>query len=159
MTSGPYPYSTTMRSKFFAVFLAFLLAILLQVRFGYTPNAPFNFVLVALFVSAFFLDISQLLFLVSVGVLILNWQPALSFEIVLFAFLPFAVFTVKRFLPWRAWLSNLVTVLCGLLVFYASIHARLIFENLGAFLGAIFVSLFFGVVLFQALHSSYGSET
>jgi len=101
-------------------------------------------------VFAFFFDFWEMAMFVLFGVLVVNWQPAMSLEIFLFAFLPlltFALHNVFRSQRWRLFDRDRMRVL-PLLCHY---RTTLLLGDPVAFFEDLFVSLMAGGLVFLAL--------
>jgi len=131
-----------------------MLSVFLQLWLGETGLRS-NLILAALISLAFFVGIFELAFFVLVAVLILNWQPAFSLEILLIALTPLLVFLVRRFLPWQAWLQNLFLAAIGVLVFYFLASPSFFIHNFSLLYKAIFFDIIFAVLVFQVLRYVY----
>ncbi|GEM_PF-918233 len=145
--------SKDMNYKFSISFLFVLLALFLQVLLGDASGAWINFTLATLIASVFFVDFVELLVLVLFSVFILNWQPALSWEMLFFACLPFAVFSLcrSRTFPFRPWLVNLIAIFSGIIIVYFIFGIRLFTTQPYAVLWDMAGSLTFGAAVFSAM--------
>lgn len=133
--------------KFLKALLILTLATALQFVVGEFVSVWMNFVLAALMALAFFLDLSELIFFVSLGVFILNWQPAVSREAVVLAALPFIVRWFHGLFPWQVWLSSLTAVAAGLLLLYLIADFGFILRVPSLFLLDLMVSLGFSSLI------------
>lgn len=141
-----------MRRKFAVALLLLLLATGLQFQTGRITGLWINFVFSFAIVAALSLDFFEFLFLLTLSIFILNWQPILGMEITLVAILPLVVFFLKKFLPWHGWLNNLLLVFICELFLYLVIAPAYFFGNAGFFLKDVFASLIFGAIAFKIIN-------
>ena len=147
-----------LKSNFLAAFLIVSLAVILQLKIGLISSLYPNFTLAALIALAFFLDLSELGFLVIVSALILNWRPGLSPEILVLISLPIAVSIIRKFLPAQAWLNFTLALVFGLLVFYFAAGFGAMVKNFNIFFIDLTISTVFAVLTFFILKSFYASK-
>lgn len=136
--------------RFSVGFLLLLLALALQFSFaswGIFTNLSFA----TLIAFAFIFDFFELLALVLVGVFIVNWQPAASLEIAIFAVFPLAAYFLRSVVHWQSWFMTPIAIIVGFLVLYAFAAPREIFMNTGDFLADLAGGLVFGVFAFFPL--------
>ena len=101
-----------MRLKFILAILLLLLACALQ--FWFMGAGVFiNFILASLIAFAFFFDLLELLVFVLFAVLVLNWQPAASIDIVVFAVIPLAAYAFHKISGWAVWAGIPVAIVLG----------------------------------------------
>ena len=141
------------QSNFLAAFLIVSLAVILQLKIGLIANLYPNFTLAALIALAFFLDFSELGFLVILSALVLNWRPGLSPEILTLISLPIAVFIFRRLLPAHAWLSFALVFIIGLSMIYSAAGFSLMVNNFSLFFVDLAISIVFAVPTFFILKS------
>lgn len=147
-----------MLSKALVATLLFLVALSLQIRLGSAFGGILDLALISLVVAAFFVKLEVLLFLVTLGALALNWQPAASAELALFAGIPLFVFFFRQALPWQTWLNAIVSALGAIAAFYLFSSPSFVFEN-GAFVLWIgFLDMIFGFFLFSLFNYFHGEE-
>ncbi|MBI4086237.1 MAG: hypothetical protein HY433_03300 [Candidatus Liptonbacteria bacterium] len=142
-------------NKFLASLLLLLTAVLLQYNFnaflGWSPD----FVLGVLVTFPFFLGFIEILFMGLAGALILNWQPQFSSEILMISTMPLFVLFVKKYFPWRAGLSHILSTFFMLAVFYGISDYASLFGNPALFLKSAAWTLAYGALVFQALNYFY----
>lgn len=142
-------------SKFTVFFLATIIASFAQLNmkavFGWSPE----FILAALVVSGFYLNILETATLVAVSILILNWRPTPGLEIFLFLILPFAVILARKFSPWKSEINGVLGIVLSVVVFYAFSNLSAIFLNPIIFAEIIALTALFGAILFQIFNYFY----
>ena len=119
--------------------------------FGWSPE----FILAALVVSGFYLNILETATLVAVSILILNWRPTPGLEIFLFLILPFAVILARKFSPWKSEINGVLGIVLSVVVFYAFSNLSAIFLNPIIFAEIIALTALFGAILFQIFNYFY----
>jgi hypothetical protein len=134
-----------MRLRFILAVLILLLACSLQFWFA-SAGVFINFILAALIVFAFLFDIWELIVFVLFAVLVLNWQPAASVDIFIFAIIPIAAYAFHNVFAWTSWIAAPIAITCGFLILYLAIAPT-------AFLGAweLFVIDLLGGLIFGGL--------
>ncbi len=85
------------------------------------------------------------------GVFLLNWQPAASIEILIFAVFPVAVYFSKNVLHWQPWIENMLAIAIGNVLLYSIILGHTAFARSGAFLVDLVGGLIFGTFIFVSL--------
>jgi hypothetical protein len=139
-----------MRVRFICAVILLLLACWLQFWFA-GLGVSINVIFATLIVCAFFFDIWELVALILVGMLIINWQPALSLELILFALIPLAAFALHHFFDSQPWIAAPVGIICGLLILYVAIAPEIFLPHFIVFCEDVFGSLVWGVVVYSAL--------
>ena len=147
-----------LKSNFLAAFLIVSLAIVLQLKIGLISGLYPNFALAVLIALAFFLDFSELGFLVIFGALILNWRPGLSPEILVLISLPIIVYIFRKFLPAQAWLNFTLALVLGFLVFYSAAGFQSLVKNFNLFFIDLIISTVFAVLAFLILKNFYAPK-
>lgn len=105
----------------------------------------------ALIAFAFLFPFWEMLFLTLLGVFLLNWQPAASLEILIFAVFPVAVYFSKNVLHWQPWIENLLAIALGNVLLYATLLGRTAFARSASFLIDLAGGLIFGALIFISL--------
>lgn len=141
-----------MRLRSLLAILILLLACTLQFWFG-AAGVFVNFILAALIVFAFFFDIWELLVFVLFAVLVINWSPAVSGDIIVFAILPVAAYAFHKVFTWTAWAAVPVAIVVGFLLLYLAIAPAVLLPHWESFLADLFGGLVFGGVVFLLLQS------
>jgi len=127
--------------KFLGAFITTFLAIAFELRlkhlFGFSPDLA----LATLLILGSFVSLGELMILILSSVFILNWQPALSWEIIWFSLLPLAFAAIHRIFPFESWTANLISVGLGTLLFTLFVDPRFVVRDIVGFaelwLGAI----------------------
>ena|SRR5258708_821635 len=130
------------------VFSFLILALVLQFSSIIMFGSYVSFVLAALIVAAFFLNIFELLFLTLFAVLALKFTPGFSFEFIVFAFLPFVAFAVRRIFPYAMWLVNIAMIAISVIALYVMTNAHYLFTNPTIFALDVAGSTLFGAAIF-----------
>ena len=138
-----------MRFKFLTAVIALILAIVLQLFLGEVLGVWTNIVLASLVTAAFFLNFLELLFLILLAVFVLNWQPAPSLEMALYAALPISTLLMHKFFPFKSWLGNLVAIFLALLIFYLAVGPRFLITSPVVFLWDLAIGLVLGSIFFK----------
>ncbi|HVM76880.1 MAG TPA: hypothetical protein VMU07_01880 [Candidatus Paceibacterota bacterium] len=142
-----------MRFLLACLFLA--LAFVLQFWFA-SIGISINFIFTALIAFAFLFDFWDVLFFILAAIFVVNWQPAMSWEMFILAAIPFAAYLLHNYSTWEAWVANLACIVIGLLILYIAIAPRFFTANLGVFFVDLFGCLIFGSIVFGALNRREG---
>lgn len=140
----------TMRVRSILAVLILLLACALQFWFA-SANVFVNFILATLIVFAFFFDIWELIVYILFAIFVVNWQPGLSIDIVVFAIIPIATYAFHKVFSWAAWAATPVAIVCGFLLLYLAIAPTALLGNWEFFLADLFGGLVFGGLVFLTL--------
>ena len=138
--------------KFFAGVLILFLAVSLQFWFG-SWGLYANFVLAALVAFAFLFNIQEFIFLLLFGVFIMNWQPAISRDILAFALVPMLVFIARSRFHWDAYIGSAISIVAGITLFYVVLAPAMIVQPFGGFLIDIAAALIFGEAVVWGMSS------
>ena len=136
----------------------FLLAVLFLVlafglQFLLASSGIFvNVILATLIAFAVFVDIWDLSVVILLAGFVVNWQPAVSEEIVLFAVLPLAVYGIRMISPWQAWALNLISIAFATILIYLLVAPGFFIHDFGAFMTDLLGSLLFGQLVFSLLN-------
>lgn len=139
-----------MSLKFLPAFIFLILGIFLQLFLGGVSGVWINFVLAALVVAAFSVNFLELLVLILSAIFVLNWQPAFSLEMALYALLPAFILWLRKFFPLKPWIGIPIAIFLCLLTFYLIIGARFIIAVPAVFLWDLVGGLAFGATFFKA---------
>lgn len=142
-----------MRIRFILALLIIVFACALQSWFA-SMNIFIDFILAALIVFAFFFDIWELLVFILFSVFVINWQPAISTEIILFGIIPIAAYASYKFFALIRWAAIPIAIIVGFLVFYLVIASGMFFANGELFLIDVLGGLVFGELVFYAMDRS-----
>ncbi|SRR6266481_3281659 len=129
--------------KFFVSLVIVLLALFLQLKIFAAP-----FTLAALVSSAFFIGFSELFFFSVAVFFILNWQPVIVSELVVFFAIPLLAYGLKRFFPWPSWLTNMIFAFAGTFAFYIVGSMAVFRADPGLVLRDASLALVFGIFAF-----------
>jgi hypothetical protein len=138
-------------SRFILALLFLTLAFVMQFWFA-SFGVFIDFILATLITLSFLFDIWDVLFFILAAIFIVNWQPALSIEIMLFAALPLAAFLVNRHTSSEPWAANLASICLGLVILYLAAAPSLFFAEWKIFLTDLVSCLIFGSIVFTALN-------
>jgi hypothetical protein len=147
-----------MRYRFFIALFFVALGTFLQIMVGSASGMWFNFALATLISAVFFMSIIELLSLVVSALFVLNWQPAFSFELLVFSALPFVVFSAYKFFPFKPWLMNVIAILLSIPIFYFVFDVRFVVDAPVILLWDIVASTMFGAITFKGLEFAYKKE-
>lgn len=136
--------------KFFSAAAILALALFLQFLFA-GASWHFDLVLAALIAFAFILDFWELLVLDLLAVFLLNWQPAPSVALLVFALIPLAAFLFHKLTQLHGWVGVPLAILAGFLIFYVSVAPSLFFQNLFPLFFDLIISIGAGEIVFVAL--------
>lgn len=132
-----------MRLRFILALLVLLLACALQFWFA-SVGVFINFILAALIVFAFFFDIWELLIFILFSIFVVNWQPGVSLDIIVFGIIPIAAFAFHKALGWTLFAGIPVAIIVGFLALYLAVAPDAFLGNIIPFLTDIFGGLLFG---------------
>lgn len=139
-----------MRTRFILGLLILLLACALQFWFA-AAGVFVNFILATLIVFAFFFDIGEIAVFVLAAVFIVNWEPAISIDIVVFALIPVAAFVFHKKVAVAPWIGMPAAIVVGFAVLYlvlapVSFVARMGILGVDIFGGLVFAALVFATL-------------
>lgn len=138
-----------MRLKFLTAVIVLVLAVVLQLFLGEVLGVWTNIVLASLVTAAFLLNFLELLFLILFAIFVLNWQPAPSLEMALYAALPILTLLLRKFFPFKSWLGNLIAISSALLIFYLAVSPRFLITSPIVFLLDLASGLVLGSIFFK----------
>lgn len=138
---------------FFALILAITILVSLIVSSPWFPPAGLAFAV--LVVSAFFLDITRVLFLSLASIFILNWNPGFDPRVLVFVGLPLLVWLITRSLSWKIWTKVLVAVIVAPLLLYAALLLPWEGSTWRLVPRVVFTQAVFSVVLFSLFSRIY----
>lgn len=139
-----------MRLRFILAILILLLSCALQFWFA-SAGVFINFIMAALIVFAFFFDIWELLVFVLFAIFVVNWQPAVSLDIIVFGLIPIAAFAFHKAFAWTLLAGIPVAIVGGFLLLYVAIAPGAFLANTPFFLLDLFGGLLFGGAVFFVL--------
>ena len=142
--------------RFILALLFLALAFVLQFWFA-SIGVSANIILASLVTFALMFDIWDLIFFILAAIFIINWQPAFSIEIVLFAALPLAAYLFNRYSPSEAWVANIVAVAISVLVLYLAVAPQLFLPAWRIFAADLVICLIFSACTSAALRRGVNS--
>jgi|GEM_PF-2567475 len=84
-----------------------------------------NFALAAIIAVLFFTDdIFESIFLIAVSSLILKFSPVAGKDILIYSVICFAAVFIKKYLPWRNFVGNLIIITFSTFLFYVFLFFR-----------------------------------
>lgn len=134
-----------MNFRFFTGIALVLVAFLLQFSLA-AAGVFMNLFLGALIAFAFVFTFWELVALVLLAMLIVNWQPAVSPELVVFALCPFVVFFGRNHVHLQVLLKCILATCLGFLVLYAVLAGRTFISHPENFLIDLLGGLIFGSI-------------
>ena len=137
-----------MSHKLLIALLLVVLGTFLQIIVGNASGLWINFALAALITAAFFVTVLELAPLVLFSIFALSWQPAFSFELLIFGLLPFAVSLARRLFPFEPWITNFLSLCASLFIFNLAFGTDLFFVEPHVFIWDFVASLIFGGIAF-----------
>lgn len=142
-----------MRIRFILALLILIFACALQSWLA-SINIFVDLILATAITFAFFFDIVELLVFILFSIFVINWQPAISAEIVLFGLIPLAAYGFHKVFAMVLWAAVPIAVIVGFLIFYIALAPTMFFVNWLTFLVDIFGALVFAGLVSFALSKS-----
>lgn len=142
-----------MRIRFILSLLILIFACALQSWFA-SMDVFMNFILASLIVFAFFFDVWELLVFILFSIFVINWQPAISAEIILFGLVPLAAYAFHQLFAFVLWVAVPIAIIVGFLIFYIAIAPTMFFINWMPFLTDLVGGLVFGELVLLALEKN-----
>jgi len=144
--------SSSQPLRLLTAFFVLLLAVVLQSRLGVFGMYG-NVVLAALVAFAFLFDIWELAAFVLLAIFLMNWQPAVSSGLLVFAFLPLAVRGARAIIHPDRWVGSAIAIVASVFLFYLFIAPGMIVNSFVPFLVDVIISLIFGELVIWAMES------
>lgn len=135
-----------------AVFLVVGVAFLQGSNFYILGVKP-NWILAVFLALAFTADFWFYLFLELIALVILRFQPALSWELGVLALIILLAFLAARRLPWKESVNFLVLAFVAPAMFYLLVNPKFLYLQPGVFLMELFYNLLLGLILFFILEN------
>ena len=129
------------------------LGISLQVLIGNAVGTWLNFALAALIAGAFVVIVLELATLVLFSVFAMSWQPAFSFEWLVFSLLPFVVLFVYKWFPFEPWLTNGAMTLMAIVGFNVVFGGWFFVAQPSVFAWDVAISTVFAALMFRGLQT------
>lgn len=137
--------------KVTAGLLILFIAFLLQFLFA-SAGLAVNLSFAALISFAFVFGFWELLFLIAVAVFIVNWQPAVSAELLVYGLFPVAAYLARDVVRWAGWLQNAVAVFAGFFVLAFAASPAAAVAHWGSLAIDIAAGELFGAAIFLPLY-------
>ena len=137
--------------KFSAGLLILFIVLVLQAWLA-SAGIFFNLSLAAVIVFAFLFGFWELVALTLLTVFLLNWQPAASVELIVFALLPIAAYLFRNTVSWQPFLALMVAVAAGFAVFYGILSPHMFSAHPGAIVLDIVIGWIMGALIFIPFH-------
>jgi len=132
---------------FFAATLQFLLA-----STGIFVNILFATLIAFAFLFAFW----EVFFFILIAIFIINWQPRVSGELVIFIVVPLVAFFIHKFFSWQGWAGNVIAIIFGTLMLYLVFAPGMYFRGISVLLVDLLASVSFGSAVFTLLNRREG---
>lgn len=120
--------------------------------FGFAPDCA----LAVLIAIGAFISFGELLLLTAVAVVLLNWQPYVGSELVVFAGLILFAALVRRFVSWQAWFANVLMIGLAATAFHGFWHREAVLRAPITFFQILTADILFGAISFFILSSVFG---
>ena len=141
-----------------AAFFFVVIGVFFQFQIGDIYGVWLNFTLAALISLSFVLNFPELLFIILFALFALNWQPGISFELIVFGIVPIGSFLAGKFLPFEPWAGNILLTLIGIMIPYVLFGIHVILKSPVLFVGDSIASLFYSAIIFKAMISFFPSR-
>jgi len=132
---------------FLIVFFAYLLQLKTLIFFNFSPS----FLMSTFVVLAFLVNYFEFLFLSLFGVFLINFEPGLNFEIILFFLILQLVYFILKIFHFENWLALLIVLVSSIILFYGFLNYRFIIDYPIYFIYDILISFIFVFILFWFL--------
>ena len=129
------------------VFFSYLLQFKTLIFFNFSPS----FLMAAFSVLAFLADYFEFLFLSLFGVFLINFEPGLNFEIILFFLILQLVYFILKIFYFENWLALLILLVGNIFLFYGFLNYKFIIDYPIYFIYDILISFIFAFILFWFL--------
>lgn len=136
--------------KFFTGFVLLFAVLALQVWLA-SAGVFVNLTYAALITFAFIFDFWELAAFVLLAVFLLNWQPGVSTEILIFALFPIAAHFLRSAVTWQSWVVVPIGIFLGFVVLYGTIAPQIFLAHPAQFLLDVVAGWLFGALLFLPL--------
>ena len=123
------PLRRFQKNRVVAALLVLLCAVLIGSRVRSVLPELSYLPLVTLIMLAFFLEFAELFLVSAIALLLLNWKPVLTPEMVIIALFPLVVWTCSRFLPGRTWIGNLLWAAVGVALIITAASPSFVTNN------------------------------
>lgn len=137
--------------QLFVIVLVLFIALFLQVFIGGAFGWWIELGMATLIVAAFFLQFGELLLLTLLSVLMVNWQPGWSAEILLFALIPVMAYLVKHLSPLSPLPGSLFFIGVSSVALYLIFLPHLFIQHPRIFLIDLVGSLLYGTATYWVI--------
>ena len=141
-----------------AGFLLVVIGLFLQFLIGDVRGIWICFPLAALIALSFFLSFYEILFIDIFALFVAQWQPTISFELVVLGALPVCSYLARKVFQLEPWAGNILFTFFGVAGLYALIGVRVLTHNTPLFFLDLVVSLLYSVLVFKAMSSFFSTE-
>ena len=148
-----------MRSKKILVAILWLiLAVAGAARIEAFTGVRFNVALAALVALSFFMDVYEALFLGIVAILLINWLPVFTLEILLYPVLAVSVVLIRKIFPFTLWLNAAGAAFFAVAVFSLLVAYHTALASPGRVIADGLAGAFFAGIVFQSMGWIYHEE-
>jgi len=154
------------KMKFFSALLVFAIACILQ--FSFAPaGVTVDFVFAALIAFSFVFSAQavahagrregflELLFFVLAGVFLMNWMPAPSMALIVFAAMPILSYFFSVIFPLETWIWVVISLFSGFIILYLAAAPRFIVAAAPSFFIDLFIGSAFGFAVFLCMDRAF----
>ncbi len=141
-------YQNFDKIKFIWAFLLIFLAAFLNQRLFLLFGIGFNFVLISLIVLSFFVSYLEIIFFALLGILLINYVPAINLGIVFLFLMPQIVYFLSKKFKLQSIVGLIVFGIMSFILFYFLLNFYFIFNYPVLFLYDLVISFIFGILLF-----------
>ncbi len=110
-----------------------------------------DLMLAALIAFAFFFEWPELAVYVLVAVFMIDWQPAITPTMLVFAAIPFAAYLFRRFFAWAPWAGIPLVTILGFAAFYLAIAPGMFATAAPSIVFDVFGALIYGEIALAVL--------
>src|SRR3989344_6544600 len=96
------------RGRTVATLLCVGIGIFFEILIGDIGGIWINAVLAALISLSFILALPEILLVPFFALFVINWQPAISFELIVLGILPILSFLIRKWLPLEPWVGSIL---------------------------------------------------
>jgi|SRR3989344_2249300 len=146
------------RSRIIAAVLLVSIGIFLEIWIGDIRSVWISCVLAALISLSFILSLPEILCVTLFALFALNWQPAISLELIILGALPIVSFLIRKWLPLEPWIGSILLSFTGIMVLYLALDLDFIIRNPSLFAADILLSLAYSTIVFKAMISFFPTD-
>lgn len=100
----------------------------------------------------------ELSFFVLAGVFLMNWMPAPSIALAVFAAMPILAYFFGSVFPFETWIGVIFSLFAGFLILYLVAVPQFIIVAMSSFLLDLFAGSAFGLLVFLCMDRAFGAE-